>query len=246
VLKKRIIAVLLFRDGVLTRTKHFRPDYIYTKNQVDTSSVDELVCIDLGGSRERFLSSVCHVADHAMLPLGVGGQIRSLDDVKRVFSECPADKVVIERHLRNLAEPAALKYGKQSVVAGVTEGRTLTHLPGVPPPVPLDYVAEVFVQSVERDGSLRGYPIDFAKPYLDLGIPVILGSGCEGFRSMLAGFEAGADACSTSNIHHFTPTTMRGIKAQLLKRGIALRDDFVQKMPHAGHAAEGAVHRWGM
>ena len=46
-LRKRVITVLTFSDGVLFRTKKFRPDYRYTLNFVDAWSVDEIVALDV-------------------------------------------------------------------------------------------------------------------------------------------------------------------------------------------------------
>ena len=46
-LKKRIIICLTFLDGILFRTKNFKPDYRYTKNFVDLWSIDELIIIDI-------------------------------------------------------------------------------------------------------------------------------------------------------------------------------------------------------
>ena len=46
-LKKRIIITLCLKDGVLFRTKKFRPDYRYTKNFVDLWHLDELILLDI-------------------------------------------------------------------------------------------------------------------------------------------------------------------------------------------------------
>jgi len=233
VLKRRLIAVLLFRDGVLTRTKNFVPDYIYTKNQVNVTDCDELCCINLGGDWGLFRDAVNHVADEAMLPLTVGGGIDCMDLVSRCFGEMPADKIVIGPRLtRELSDSFVTKYGAQSLVAGITEGKAVPYWADS---------GELLIQSVERDGSLRGYPLEFAERFMGAGIPVVLGSGCEGYRSMLKGFEAGADACSTSNIFHFTPSGMKGIKRALLKRGVPIRDDNLQAVSDAGHAPTGAI-----
>ena len=51
-LKKRIIISLTFLDGVLFRTKNFKPDYRYTKNFIDLWSIDELILIDI--SKKKF------------------------------------------------------------------------------------------------------------------------------------------------------------------------------------------------
>ena len=46
-LRKRLITVLTFNDGVLFRTKDFIPDYRYTANFVDAWSIDEIVLLDI-------------------------------------------------------------------------------------------------------------------------------------------------------------------------------------------------------
>ena len=46
-LKKRLITVLTFNDGVLFRTKNFTPDYRYTLNYVNNSYIDEIVILDV-------------------------------------------------------------------------------------------------------------------------------------------------------------------------------------------------------
>lgn len=215
-IKKRIIAVLLFKDGVLTRTKKFVPDYIYTRNQINTEHCDELCFIDLGGSRAKFFDAVNYILDEAMLPASIGGGIHSVQDAWDCLRECPCEKVVLESHLSELAKPLSLKYGNSTVVAGITEGRY-----DFPWEVK-DYIGEVFIQSVERDGSLRGYPIEFAKQFSKLGVSLILGSGCGSWKDMLKGFEF-AEGCSTSNIHHLTQTGMKAFKTQLEGAGIDVR-----------------------
>ena len=46
-IKKRIIITLTFVDGILFRTKNFKPDYRYTKNFIDLWTVDEIILIDV-------------------------------------------------------------------------------------------------------------------------------------------------------------------------------------------------------
>ena len=46
-LKKRLILVLTFNDGVLFRTKKFIADYRYTKNFIDLWSADEIILLDV-------------------------------------------------------------------------------------------------------------------------------------------------------------------------------------------------------
>ena len=53
-LKKRIIITLTFLNGILFRTKKFKPDYRYTKNFVDMWEADEIILSDI--SRDKKLS----------------------------------------------------------------------------------------------------------------------------------------------------------------------------------------------
>ena len=45
--RKRVITFLTFYNGVLFRTKKFKPDYRFTVNFVDSWSIDEIVIIDI-------------------------------------------------------------------------------------------------------------------------------------------------------------------------------------------------------
>ena len=46
-LAKRVVQILQFNDGVLFRTKRFRPDYRYTQSFSWSGNADELVFLDI-------------------------------------------------------------------------------------------------------------------------------------------------------------------------------------------------------
>ena len=50
---KRVIVVLTFFEGVLYRTKKFKPDYRYTDNFIDNKLVDEIVIIDVSDTKKN-------------------------------------------------------------------------------------------------------------------------------------------------------------------------------------------------
>src|SRR3989344_7101177 len=97
-LKKRLITVLTFNDGVLFRTKDFIPDYRYTLSFVDAWSVDEIVVLDVTrpgqGKRENFYKVVKKFASGCFVPLAAGGGVRTLKDFKTLL-DLGADKVII-------------------------------------------------------------------------------------------------------------------------------------------------------
>ena len=60
-LRNRLITVLTFFNGVLFRTKLFKPDYRYTSNFVDMWSVDEIVMVDI--SKVKYKKTFTSVID---------------------------------------------------------------------------------------------------------------------------------------------------------------------------------------
>ena len=95
-IKKRIILVLTFLDGVLFRTKKFTPDYRYTKNFIDLWSADEIVLIDISKKKfdKKFLKIVNYFANNCFLPITVGGGINSLKKANYLFRN-GADKIIL-------------------------------------------------------------------------------------------------------------------------------------------------------
>src|SRR5437660_418241 len=99
-LRKRLITVLTFNDGVLFRTKLFRPDYRYTLNFVDAWSVDEIIVLDVSRTapafrdRSAFLAVVERFARRCFVPLTIGGGLRSANDVRYAL-QAGADKVAV-------------------------------------------------------------------------------------------------------------------------------------------------------
>ena len=59
-ISKRIIAVLTFDGGILTRTQNFQADYAYTQNFVNNTLFDGIVLIDISdNNKEREILYDC-------------------------------------------------------------------------------------------------------------------------------------------------------------------------------------------
>ncbi len=138
--KKRLIPVLLLRNGWLVQSKGFRK---YQNLGNPTSSVarlsewasDELVYLDISRdgthdmrrddlghpNRQTFLEIIQDVARVSFMPITVGGRIRTLADIEQRLRS-GADKTAI--NTQALAEPAfveaaAREFGSQCVVASI-------------------------------------------------------------------------------------------------------------------------------
>ena len=246
-LRKRLVTILMFCDGVLHRTKLFQPDYRYTQSFVDAWSVDEIILLNITrpgqGAKDSFLQVVDNFARRAFVPVTVGGGVRSLEDV-RTYMNSGADKVAINTGATDdpaLITAIAQHYGSQCVVLSIDAKRSNENSYevfskfGTRPTgrTPWEWAAEgagrgageVLLTSIDRDGSLEGYDLDLCRSVSSaVSIPVLVCGGAGSWQHFVDGIEiGGASAVCTANIYHFTDTAIRSAKSFMAREGIAIR-----------------------
>lgn len=248
-LRKRLITVLTFNEGILFRTKLFTPDYRYTSNFVDTWSVDEIVALDVTRpardapiDRAPFYDMLRGLAERCFVPMAAGGGVRSLDDAHRLLA-CGADKIVVNTgaiERPELITEIAELLGAQCVVLSIDAKREgagyavcshfgsrstdLTPEAWAKRGVELG-AGEVLITSIERDGSLEGYDLDLCQRVAaSIDVPVLISGGAGSWKHFVEGIvEGGASAVCTSNIYHFTEASLKSAKTYMAKAGIAVR-----------------------
>jgi imidazole glycerol-phosphate synthase subunit HisF len=246
-LRNRLITVLTLNDGVLFRTKQFVPDYRYTLNFVDQWSIDEVVALDITrpghGDRAHFYDVVSKLATNCFVPLAVGGGVRSLDDAQTLLN-VGADKVVVNTGALErpaLIQEIARAYGAQCVVLAMDVRRMAsgayevhstfaTRATGRDPQswareAETLGAGEILVTSIERDGSLEGYDNVLNRSVANaVTVPVLVAGGAGQWQHFVDAFViGGASAVCTTNIYHFTDTSVRSAKRFLQKSGIPVR-----------------------
>jgi cyclase len=84
---------------------------------------------------------------------------------------------------------------------------------------------ELFVNSIDADGTKEGYDIPLTKAVCDnVSTPVIASSGCGSPEHMAEVFtEAGADAALAASIFHFEEYSVDEVKRNLDEQGIPIR-----------------------
>lgn len=252
-LKKRLIACLLLRDGLIVQSFGFnrylpigRPRF--SIEFVNKWDVDEILLLDISASPEgrgpntevlETLSRFCYV------PLTVGGGICNVDNVRSVV-RAGADKVSVNAHAivrPKLISEIADVFGSQCVVVAMdcrrgTDGsyQVYTHsgsrATGLAPELWARRCAElgageIFLNSIDRDGSRQGYDVDLIQRVsASVDIPVIACGGVGAFGDFAPGIlQGGASAVAAANIFHHIEHSTIIAKAHMLKSGIDVRLD---------------------
>lgn len=246
----RLISAILIDEGRICRTKNFEADYFYTDAFLDFTSFDEIMLIDVtrqetSTSRRSFAVTVAKLLGQCFLPVTLGGHIRSADDAAELF-HLGADRVVIGSSA--LSDPLVIRrtadaWGSQAVVAAVN-AMTLTdgdyyavaaRSPKLPVSPLLDALrafdgagaGEILVNSVDRDGSLRGYDVLLASTVAaSTTLPYVLAGGAGNWQHLAEGIaQLGASGVATSNIYHQTSQSILAAKRFLSDEGVRVRLD---------------------
>lgn len=138
--KRRLIPVLLLRNGWIVQSKQFRKwqplgNPITSVKRLSEWASDELIYLDISRddtydlkrddlgnpNRGSIFEIIEDVSKHAFMPITVGGRIRTLEDIERRLA-LGADKVCV--NTRPLEEPgfveqAAKEFGSQCIVVSI-------------------------------------------------------------------------------------------------------------------------------
>jgi imidazole glycerol-phosphate synthase subunit HisF len=252
-LKKRLIAVLILRDGQVVQSIRFKHtnvihyDPLHAMEAFNKWSVDEIVLLNVSRgaeSREGFARSVENVSRHCFVPLAVGGWIGDAGYARELLSN-GADKLVLNTAFADdpdLVQTLSRRFGKQCIVASIDVKRDEAGSPKVAVDrgarlLDQDPVAwarqvqnlgagEIFFNSVDHDGARKGYDLEsIAAIAKAVDIPVIAFGGVFTWSHLLAGIEAGADAVAAANIFHYTEQATRKAKTFLANAGVPVRSE---------------------
>jgi cyclase len=227
-LAKRIIPTILMKNGLLVKGKQFSADRV-VGNALQAAKihamrgVDEILILDVTATREG------REPDYAMIekltstttvPVTVGGGIQSVEHVRNLLAS-GADKVCIGSAL-GMVEPLADKFGSQCIVAALDINQERPEIGAWV--AEYEGAGEILLQSIPRDGTMRGYDLDLIKLISDWAkVPVVASGGCSGYPDMLAAITAGASAVAAGALFQFTDATPKGAAEYLNSQGVEVR-----------------------
>lgn len=250
-LKKRILAVLTVKDGLVVQSIGFKKYLPVGKPEIAVDflnrwGVDEIAINVIDASRrgrvERELLE--RVSEFCFVPLTYGGGIRSVEDMKELV-QAGADKIMLNSLFRQSPEmvsEGARHFGNQAMVVSIDcvktpQGyRAWDHLSRKAlQESPVEHVkraeacgaGEIFLNSVDEDGRGRGYDLELAREVAQAAtVPVILCGGVGHASDIAAGLAVkNVAAAAVGNFFHYTEHSVTLAKAFLKAGGIPLRLD---------------------
>jgi cyclase len=229
-IQARVIPCLLLRGNGLVKTRKFK-DAVYVGDPVNAVRIfsdkeaDEIVILDIDASRtnaEPNYELIAEMAGEAFMPVAYGGGVRNLEQIRRLIRS-GVEKVVINTLATESTEIiriAAETFGSQAIVGAidvrrrpfggytvvVKSGTVETRLKL------LDHVnnlvqagvGEIFINNIDRDGTMEGYDLALIKYVSNIPIPVIACGGAGSIDHLrMAIYEGGASAVAAGSMFVF-------------------------------------------
>lgn len=229
----RVIPCLLLKGKGLVKGVRFKRhtyvgDPMNAVKIFNDKQVDELIFLDIAATAESRvvpIDVVQRIADECYVPFCVGGGIRTVQQIRDLLS-AGAEKVAINTAAFEnpcLVKEAAAMFGSQSIVVSIDcrrawyggtprvythNGTRRTNLK------PIDWArrleelgaGELFVTSVEHDGTMAGYDCALTRIIADsVSIPIIACGGAgtmQHIRDVLDQGHASAAAAGSMFVYH--------------------------------------------
>lgn len=230
-LRTRVIPCLLLQgNGFYKTTKFKNPVYLGDPVNIlkifNEKEVDEIIVLDIGATRNRADINYPLLKDFAsecFMPLGYGGGIRNIDQMKALF-QLGFEKISLNSEAYNnpgLVTQAAQAFGSQSVVVSMDVRRRFlggyevitqcgTKQTGREPvEVARDMeqrgAGEILLNSIDRDGTMVGYDVNLIKAITQsVSIPVIAAGGAGKVEDFAAAvIQGGASAVAAGAMFVF-------------------------------------------
>lgn len=233
--RKRIIPCLLLNNDRLVKTIKFKnPAYIGDPlNAVrifNDYEVDELIFLDILASKNRSsiqYSLLENIANECFMPLAYGGGISSVQEAEQLF-KIGFEKVVLNTQLFHnweLIRELVQVFGSQAIVASIDVKSNIFGKKKVYMHAKSSYfkdspselvskleslgVGEIFLTSVDREGTWSGYDLDLISQISTLiNIPLIANGGAATTDDFINAIDHGASAVAAGSMFVFQKKNM--------------------------------------
>jgi cyclase len=249
-LKKRIIANLTVRNGIVVQSIGFKKYYPVGSIAVAVEflnqwGIDEIIITDISATKEcrpPLTELYKRVSNRCFVPLTIGGGVRSIDHIHELLHS-GADKIFINSYAienPDFISKSANIFGNQCIIVAIdviyqdNKPVIYNHITQETYNIELfDWIieaenrgaGELFINCVDRDGKYNGFDVSLSRRIADaVKIPVIVCGGAgkpNHFYEILS--ETNVAAATAGNFFHFSEHSVITTKAYLLKKGIDIR-----------------------
>lgn len=237
-IRPRIIPALLLQGHGLVKTVKFKdPTYLGDPINIvrifNDKEVDELVFLDITATNENrppAFDKLANITSECFMPLGYGGGIRTMDDIRTLLS-IGIEKIILNTisiEDPSLVRSAADHAGSSSVVISmdvkknflgkyevqIRGGRKSTGLDPVRHAIEMEKLGagEIFVNSIDRDGTMKGYDIELIHRVSDaVSIPVIACGGAGKLQDLEDAIKIGRASAAAAGSFFVFQGPLRGV-----------------------------------
>jgi len=252
-LKKRLIACLIIKNGIVVQSINFKKYLPIGKPSISVEflnkwGIDEIIILDIDATAEGRgpnFEMIKNISKKCFVPLTVGGGINSLEEMKKII-RYGADKISINASaIKNasIISKASEILGDQSIVVSMDikknkngKYEVYSYLDRKSTGInPVDFAekveklgaGEIFLNSVDGDGSKTGFDIKLTSMVSEsVSIPVIACGGAGHPQHFYDCFtKGGVNVVAAGNYFHFTEHSPITTKSFLKQKGIDVRID---------------------
>jgi len=244
-LKKRIAANLVVKNGIVVQSVNFRKYLPVGKPAIAIEflnqwGIDEIILTDISATKNKSepdYQMVKKASAKCYVPLTVGGGIIHIDQIKELMN-CGADKISLNQsaiHNTELITTAAKIFGDQCIVVSIdavlenNAYKVFDHIEKKSINISAADFAkhaeeagagEILINSVDRDGSYMGYDLDLINAVCEMvKVPVICCGGAKNADDFITVFsQTKVSAASAANFFHFTEHSVNTTKANINKQ----------------------------
>ena len=249
-LRKRIIFTLIYENGFFNQSRNFRLQKVGNINWLERNykfqdiafSLDELIVLDAsrnGKNIQEFGKILSELVNDVFIPIAAGGGIRTVEDAKFLF-ENGADKLVINTTLYenpDLVRELVRIYGAQSLVACVDYKKINTinkvfindgkdelkgNLEEYLIYVQSLGVGEIYLNSIEKDGTGFGYDMETIIKINDIvKIPLIIAGGAGNEKHLIEGLLLeSVSGVATANLFNFIGNGLPNARKKIIEENL--------------------------
>lgn len=251
-LKNRLIFTLLYNDRKYMLSRNFRIQAVgnldwlkeyYNFNSI-AFSIDELILLNVERGQkniEKFSEHLIQLSRNCFIPISAGGGIRSLEDAYKLLTS-GADKLVVNTLVIEQPELVSLlskTFGRQCIIASIdckkdqNDYYVYNHNGSKNTGLTIEKVlkkveklgaGEVYLTSIDKDGTGYGYDIELIKRASNLtNLPLIASGGVGKYEHFVEGMKSGnVTATATANIYNFLVDGLIKARQHIQSQGIEL------------------------